>query len=258
MKVILINVMLTLASQISWSQQTFDWKSLFENAKTAKLEQFLTSFDSVETVSIYDYYNRTLTTSFNERVIFMEESYGYDSTKTSWRINSYLISVIQGMDSIVFAQVDTLKSSFYLEKEPGSVPVFQFESANLMQKVEEEFKQIYRIGLKRDELFNLTIRFGLRCGRGSWQTSEYSEISNYVDKKQINKLREYLTSTCLEMQLFGIQGFYELKTEENYSIKPEDQRLIDVILSKSGKAIYCRGCGVLTVDISNLKEKFGF
>lgn len=251
-----------LITQVSWSQQTFDWKQLLSGT-TANLDQFINSIDSDSInfgnrLSVFDYYNRTLTPSFNERVIFLEDSYGIDSTRSSWRSNSYLISVIQRHDSIVFAQVDTLISMFYVEKEAGSVPVFQFESTGLMKKVDEEFGKIYQTKLNRDELFNLTIHFGERCGRMAMTTMEYADIRDCVEKKQVAKLHQYLTSTCLETQLFGVQGFYELKTDKNYPIKPEDQALIDYILSKSGVVINCRGCGVLRTEVAVFKKKFVF
>lgn len=262
MKTGLLIISLILTGQISWSQQVFDWKQLLSGT-TANLDLFINSIDSDSIdsgnrLSVYDYYNRTLTPSFNERVIFLEDSYGFDSTRSSWRNNNYLISVIQRHDSIVFAQVDTIISVFDLEKEETSVPVFQLESNKLMKKVEEEFNQIYHTRLRRDELFNTSIWYGLRCGRTALVTNEYSKVIDYVENKQINKLRNYLTSTCLEKQLFGVQGFYELKTEDDFTIEPTDQTLIDFILSKSGQVIYCRGCGVLRMEVSVFKEKFGF
>ncbi|ASS49248.1 MAG: hypothetical protein A3D31_04020 [Candidatus Fluviicola riflensis] len=243
----------------SWSQHSIDWKELLDNGTTAKLDLFLDSIDLGERGRTLDYYNRTLTPSFNERIIYIEDTYGYDSMRSSWYFDTYQISIIQSEDSIVFAKVDTLSSIFESEVIEG-IPVFQFESNRLMKKVNKEFKQTYQVALNRDELFNTSIQFGLKCGRYSLPipTGEYAKISDYVEKKQINKLRNYLTSTCLEKQLFGIQGFYDLKTDENYTIRQTDQALIDFILSKSGVAIYCSGCGIVRMELVKFKEKFGF
>ena len=255
MKTILV-ILGLVTMQLSWSQQTFDWKSLLNNGSTTRLNELLDSIDLGERGNLFDYYNRTLTISFNERIIYLEDSYGFDSTFSSWHINTYRISIIQSKDSIVFAKVDTIASAFEFDKKV-TAPVFEFKSEEKMKKVEDEFQQIYHTMLQWDELFNTSIEFGLRCGRTGWNTDEYIDISELVMKRRINRLSKYLSSSCLEKQLFRIQGFYELK-EEGYKIDPSDKALIDIILAKKGEVIYCRGCIIQRMEMSHFREKFIF
>ncbi|MDH4473792.1 MAG: hypothetical protein QE487_14400 [Fluviicola sp.] len=255
MKTILV-ILGLVTTQLSLSQQLFDWKSLLNHGSTAKLNELLDSIDLGERGNLFDYYNRTLTTSFNERIIYLEDSYGFDSTNLSWHINAYRISIIQSNDSIVFAKVDTIASAFEFDKKVNH-PVFEFKSKEKMKKVEDEFRQIYHTMLQWDELFNTSIEFGLRCGRTGWNTDEYSDVSELVMKSRINKLGKYLTSTCLEKQLYGIQGFFELK-EKGYKIKPSHKALIEVILAKDGEVIFCSGCVIQRTEMSHFREKFNF
>jgi hypothetical protein len=96
-----------------------------------------------------------------------------------------------------------------------------------------------------------------QCGFEGGYLYEYEKLMEMVASKDRRKLRSWLSSSSFNLQIYAIDGFYQLQ-KAGIKLNDKEMLYINNIMKKNGKVITCNGCEFFETDAQTIFTNFSF
>jgi len=158
----------------------------------------------------------------------------------------YQINIVINGDKIVYAKLIGNGGNYF----------HKTQSDTLIKELSNEFKTEYYKDIKLDSFFNKVV-YGTHCGIAGIQPEYRTFMEKLVSERNAQSLEKWLCSETAEIQLYGMEGLYELK-KKGYNLTIKQQKLIKIIKSKNGNLRTCSGCIYDQESIKGATSSFKF
>jgi hypothetical protein len=160
----------------------------------------------------------------------------------------YQIRIITKRDKIIYGRLMKIVT----REGPDSVRFVEtaiYKDPAAYGSLQTMFKQIYKAGMKKIELFRDNIIYGYGCGFGSAPPEEREMMDTLIAHKDKATILSWLQSANTEKKLYGQDACYQLK-RQGVPITRLERSLIKIISKKEGTVSGCSGCMVGPGNIS--------
>lgn len=168
-------------------------------------------------------------------------------------VNSYYIEILTEKGQIVYCCFSDHK---YLN---APETILNYKVDKEYKKLSEAHQDAYGAELNFSHLFvnNDSIVYGSHCGWAGINPGYRSKLDDAVKLMDTALLNAWLSSTITELQVYAVDGFYQLK-QKGYV--PDDKTLerIALVKSKKGTINQCSGCIYMNREISEATADFKF
>ncbi len=189
-------------------------------------------------------YQRELITNYSELLIKCDSI--VKKSEREFQCYFYYIRIIKFKDTIIYCNASSFKNF--------SVINYKYSDTILMNIFQSEYFKVYRKLIEIKDLFSEKVIYGNLCGLNGNKLEFRKALDKIIKRKKIKELENWLTSPIAEIQIYAVDGFYQLE-KLGYVISPRNLELINQVLSKSGEIQYCSGCFVWYKDIKDIKDK---
>lgn len=251
-KLLLIFLLFTVAAKASYIDTV---KTLLKERKFSKVMSFLRLKDSVKGsyLEYYETLNRDIVIGYKEIKIDVEESTPTEE-KNTYSVYPYTMNLIVKGDSIVYCKL------INLDIVGLPLRVLKYKSGRELRQLRRNFKKIYGKRLKLKKLFQgfkEGYEYGKKCGRSYKETIFRVKLIHAVENSDVKTLRKWTSSTITEVQVYGVEGLFQLK-QKGFIPSTQDIKRVNAIKNKEGELYTCRGCiGTLT-SIKEVTKDFVF
>jgi len=194
--------------------------------------------------------NRQIVDSFYE-ISFEYQEIQPSRQKGTFDVHPYQVSVITRGDDIIYCKMLNNYHMHYAKTE------VHFASVEAIRVLQLAYKSLYDRSIEVSDLFSDQVVYGSNCGWGGDDPDYRLKMNKLVETKNINELDGWLRSPVTELQVYAVEGFYQL-SQHGFKVNPARQKLIAIIKSKKGTIRTCRGCVYSSRSISYSTWGFKF
>ncbi len=221
-----------------------NYKQLEAYLKRAEVSSKKDEFNFNEEIS------RQIIDSFFEKIINVEEWFP-NIKEGSYHGKIYEILILTNGDSIIYAKL------VLYPKGPNTNILIQYSDNKLFHQLQKSYSVTYGRKVIIKDFFISYVVYGNRCGRGAVERDYRIRLNKLIESKNIKKLDKWLSSPTAEIQVYAVDGFFQLK-EKGYTLTPKELQLINIIKNKKGEIRACSGCIFSSWEITETTEKFKF
>ncbi len=230
------------------------------------LKNQLVHFDYNELKATLDYYKdfkeprityrwstklkREIVDNYTEEIIaFVEREQDADNAAIS-TLRTHHIKLIRKDSSLVFYKLVHLKN--VKDSDGNWVPTevrVAVDTADVSwQLLQQRYQQVYGVALNYHELFTTDLAYGKACGLIGGAPPYRIKLDELIAQRDTATLYQWLRSPAVELQLYAIDGFYQLH-HKGLFMRSNVRRLIAVVAQKRGEAYQCGGCIYMRLPI---------
>lgn len=143
--------------------------------------------------------------------------------------NRFTLKIIRKDSTIVFYKLFDEKNKFEKSDEKR------------LQELKATYRKYYKTELDFTELFANEIRYGDACGIAGVKPKYRKILDSIITEKDVKTLIKWLKSPFSGLQVYAIEGIYELEKQGVYFEK-EVWEIIDFVALKQQKINICSGC----------------
>ena len=168
-------------------------------------------------------------------------------------VDNYTIKLLADSNTIFFYEIIKWNFKRIKDLEYLSYPVELsiYKDSILYQAFENNFREIYKQQIDKNDLFNTSIVYGSSCGLTGEPTEYQNKLDSLLLDKNIISIMSWLKSPNAEKQLYAFQGL-RVMDKNGYDITPEQSRLMNIISKKKGMVNVCGGCLFSSDTIKNV------
>ncbi|MBC7865007.1 MAG: hypothetical protein IAF38_18680, partial [Bacteroidia bacterium] len=227
--------------------------SLLKSGNWQSFSDYSNSFAKIKagiySAKMFKTLDRQLIGEYCEEVFVFTKTYPTDSA--TYFTEHLLIGIIRNEKQIVFYRY----YDYFNNEWKNSHPIADSSKTEL-KKMEDEFFAVYHSRINSADFFNAPV-YGHYCGIDGVLTEYSMKVDSAIEKKDKALFDKWIRSTSLELQCYGIEGFYILKKQ---GILPTEEqlKLIALIKKKKGKVSVCQGCVYGEKELSEILLPFKF
>jgi len=236
---ILFLVIITL---ISCSEESSN--PIIENCESfnySKLEKSLDEYKTNSNEKNKNNWNvvleREIVDGFIEKIINYWNETQDENNEYIYHSTSYRIKIIEKNNKICFYEISKTNGIF---SEKVTENIIRKSTTKKLNVLNEIYKKVYKSEMDFKGLFQTNIVYGSHCGSAGVNPIYKTKLDKLIKERDIVTLIKWLKSSTTEIQLYAIEGIFELKDQMN--IDKEIFDLITIIENKKGNAYVCLGC----------------
>lgn len=208
------------------------------------------------TVTAYEGMKRELVSGFTESSTGITEHNGYAEE------HILVLNTITHNKQLVFVELSEQQSKKVDGKwEKYYAPLHRYKNDSLFALLGSHFSAAFEAPLDTNQLFygphTHRYTYGRHCGYAGVSPHWRTVTDSLVEHKNRAELFKLLQSTVTELQVYGVDGFHQLK-ELGFPPTDAELRLIKNILTKKGKISTCSGCTYWTRSLNDIFKGFRF
>jgi|GEM_PF-3358367 hypothetical protein len=161
----------------------------------------------------------------------------------------YTIDMITCGDAIIYSKLEDRSNVYHtdlLKEDTDKAKII------LLKK---DYKKTYGIDVNIHDFFPRNIVYGAGCGIAGQDPDYRKTLNIYVAATSTSMLDKWMLSPTIEIQMYALDGFNQL-VQKGYKLTKEEQRLIEIILNKSGYVNTCGGCIYGNMSIYDVTTSF--
>jgi hypothetical protein len=202
---------------------------------------------------------RELCGGYYEGIYTIEKSIPEVENPAISAIYTYRVRVLTDKNEILYCEFGEKKNKKVNgEWIPYYTGILNYINESAYDSLKSSFYNIYGASFDPNNLFIDTIVYGKRCGRAGRDPNKRLELSLLIDNTDTISLTRWLQSTNTETQLYGVEGFYELKYQKHIRIPERLLIMIKTIKNKRGYISVCSGCIFSSLSIKEALAEFRF
>ncbi len=165
---------------------------------------------------------------------------------------SLSIVTIECSGQIAYAELNIVPDD---NKPPKQI--MKYSNKQLLDALFADYQKTYNTNLNIDTLFNWGMEYGHGCGLAGIELEYAKKLKAILKSNSMAELDIWLRSPILEIQIYALNGFNQLK-QKGYALTPDELRLINIIKSKKGTITTCQGCIVSKTNVEDVIKNFKF
>ena len=124
-------------------------------------------------------------------------------------------------------------------------------------RLREIYNKKYNRVIYLNNLFLDDVIYGRACDVAGSLPVYRQKLDYLILNKNIRELDNWLSSPITELQVYAIDGFYQLY-KSGYKLTPKEMELINLVKAKKGEIRICIGCDHTSFSISIITKEFDF
>lgn len=195
---------------------------------------------------------REVLDGFVTEIISLTEKSIISRNPITTKVNSFQFELLRVEDSINYIRIVKAPNNIIDTKEEENKEVLHFRASKNFKFFENEFEKFYSSEVNLESIFNTNTTYGTKgCGFIPIPTKERVKFNTIIEKKDSAQIIEWAKSGNVELQLYGIEGIYEL-TKRGVSFDSSIYYLIKQLESRKGFVSYCENCIYRKKEIRNI------
>ncbi|WP_433991491.1 hypothetical protein U8527_21315 [Kordia algicida OT-1] len=201
---------------------------------------------------IYTFMLRDITHHTQEG-IFVFEKYETDPKNPSIAsVTTYRVRLLTYQQNIIFYELSKkLNKRIGGNWEPYYDIIAHYKNYTAYREFQHDFKNIFQTNLNEKELFELRYIYGEKCSIVGIDPIEKTKMKAWVKKGNKTKIRNWLTATNTEKQLYAFEGLLQLK-KAGISLTKQEEKMMNFVANKNGMVQTCAGCSYTTEGIQEV------
>jgi hypothetical protein len=253
-----MTMLLLMVSFVTSGQRIDIIKTILKTKNFKKIESCLKKYKSERKRPVEFTYreslNREIISSFTE-CAFVFTEFHWDNEGVEGTSESYQLNLITFNGQIVYYKIGS--GSFDLHSSTISDTKDEYSNEETLKTLKNQYLNFFNRDLAIEDLFKNDIAYGFGCGIAGTPPEQREQLKKLVEQKDIKTLDSWLISPTTELQIYAIDGFFQLK-ESGYKLTVEELAWINFVKKKRGKAYTCGGCSYMNWPIMKIASKFVF
>lgn len=231
-----------------------DIKNVLKKKNYSSLKNQLGKISKNKNRNSYFPIDRELVSGFLETKIKYEESYPDKDNPSVSTVVTYYLHILRNNDKIFYYKLIDYRHS----NAPKNV--LYYKDKTVYNSLEKLFKTTFQSTIDSNHLFTADsqdITYGSHCGIVGRDPEYRVKLDKAVLAKDTSLLKKWLSSTYVELQVYGVDGFYQLK-QKGLAPSPKVLKMIEAIKHKKDEIITCSGCMYFDQEIVDVTQNFKF
>lgn len=205
-----------------------------------------------------DVITRDIVQGFTEQMYYIREWVEQTEDTLGKYVYDFTIVLI-ATDKDIVECIFTLERNKLVngEWEPYQDSLLTYKNDSLFSILNKQFTNDFAAPLNYASLYDQKTTYGSSCGYSGNKPALRRQLDTLVNNNERAAILKLLQSGNTETQIYGVQGFKELKEKGIEPTKTELQ-IIKNVLNKKGIIRTCSGCIYLTMYKQDLNDTFKF
>ncbi|RTQ49777.1 hypothetical protein EJV47_13290 [Hymenobacter gummosus] len=171
----------------------------------------------------------------------------------------YRVTLITEGDKIIYYVLAAQRNKRVADGwQPYHEPVKQYQDEAAFARLTSAYRGTFGVAPDLAALFDRTATYGAGCSLSGSGPRERRTVRELVARRDTaTLLRDWLRSATAEKQVYGVEGFYQLR-QQGLRLTPGQLRLILFIKRKRGRINTCSGCSYGSDEMSTATRAFAF
>jgi hypothetical protein len=242
----------------SYGQLPYGFVKILESRSYQKLEKFN---DTCRDKHLSRYWSqfRELCGGYYEGIYTLEKSIPEVENPAISTVYTYRARVLTDKNEILYCEFGEKKNKkMNGEWIPYYTSILNYQNESAYDSLKRCFYKTYGASFDPNGLFIDTIVYGKWCGIAGRDPNKRQELLLLIENTDTISLTKWLQSTNTETQLYGVEGFYELKRQKHIRMPERILIMIKAIKNKKGYISVCSGCIFSSMSIKEALAEFRF
>ena len=195
---------------------------------------------------------REVLDGFITEIISLTETSILSQNPITTKEYTFQFELLRDADSISFLRIVKAPNNIIDTKQKENKEILYFRISNNFKFFENEFEKFYSTQVNLESIFNTNTTYSSKgCGFIPIPTKDREKFNIMIEAKDSTQIIEWIKSGNVELQLYGIEGVYEL-TKRGISFDSSICNLIQELESRKGFVSYSENCVYWKKEIRNI------